>query len=229
MATLYLIRHGQASFGKANYDALSDTGWEQGRVLGRWLADKVSPTAVFSGDLQRHQETVAAISEGYGKPLPGLQINAGFNEFDHEAVVHALKPAWADRHVMARELQKHDKPAKAFQMTFVEAVQRWVSGQFAADYPESWSDFQTRVLAALDDATANAGGGDILVASSGGPISVVMQSLLGLDDSRALALNEVIANTSVTRLLFSGERRNLAVFNSYAHLESTAPELVTFR
>ncbi|ROT98820.1 histidine phosphatase family protein [Marinobacter sp. R17] len=229
MATLYLIRHGQASFGKANYDQLSKTGWEQGRVLGRWLADKVTPTAVFSGDLQRHQETVAAITEGYGQPLPALQMNAGFNEFDHEAVVHALKPEWADREAMARDLAQHPKPAKAFQMAFVEACQRWVSGEFPGDYSETWENFQTRVCAALDEAIANAGGGDVLVASSGGPISVVVQSLLGLDDRRALGLNEVIANTSVTRILFSGQRRNLAVFNNYAHLEDAAPELVTFR
>jgi hypothetical protein len=56
-----------------------------------------------------------------------------------------------------------------------------------------------------------------------------MQSLLGLSDSKALALNEVIANTSVTRVLYSGNRRSLAVFNNYSHLEVEGPELVTFR
>ncbi|WP_111497524.1 MULTISPECIES: histidine phosphatase family protein [Marinobacter] len=229
MATLYLIRHGQASFGKANYDQLSDTGWEQGRVLGRWLADKVTPAALFCGDLQRHRETVTAIGEGYGQPLPELQIDPGFNEFDHEAVVHALKPAWADRDAMARDLATHDKPRKAFQQAFAEAVQRWVSGEHEADYPETWAAFQARVGAALQAAIDGANGGDVLVASSGGPIAVVMQQLLGLDDRRALALNEVIANTSVTRILFSGGRRSLSGFNGYAHLEDRAPELVTFR
>ena len=57
MATIYLVRHGQASFGKENYDQLSPTGWEQGRVLGRWLAGKVEPAAIFGGDLERHRET----------------------------------------------------------------------------------------------------------------------------------------------------------------------------
>lgn len=229
MANLYLIRHGQASFGKADYDALSEQGWEQGRVLGRWLAGKVSPTAVFAGDMRRHRETVEAIGDGLGQPLPELQINPGFNEFDHETVVHALKPEWAEREVMARDLAEHDKPAKAFQLTFVEAVERWVSGQYDSDYPETWSDFCTRVNAAVEDALTNSGGGDVLVASSGGPISVVMQALLGLDDKRALELNQVIANTSVTRILFSGKRRSLSVFNNYSHLEDGAPELVTFR
>ncbi|MFX9680498.1 histidine phosphatase family protein, partial [Acinetobacter baumannii] len=29
MTTIYLVRHGQASFGKANYDELSPTGQSQ--------------------------------------------------------------------------------------------------------------------------------------------------------------------------------------------------------
>ncbi|HBF92256.1 MAG TPA: phosphoglycerate kinase, partial [Marinobacter adhaerens] len=42
-------------------------------------------------------------------------------------------------------------------------------------------------------------------------------------------LNEVIANTSVSRVLYSGPRRSLAVFNNYSHLEADDPALVTFR
>jgi hypothetical protein len=56
-----------------------------------------------------------------------------------------------------------------------------------------------------------------------------MQSLLELSDSKALALNEVIANTSVTRVLYSGRRRSLSVFNNYSHLEAEGQDLVTFR
>lgn len=229
MATLYLIRHGQASFGAADYDQLSDRGWEQGRVLGRWLAGKVKPTAVFGGDLKRHQQTFDAIAEGFGTTLPVLNQLPGLNEFDHTSVVEALKPAWADRETMAKELASHDHPAKAFQLMFAEAVRRWVSGDNEQDYPETWPAFRERVLSSLRAATANANGGDIMAVSSGGPIAVVMQALLDLTDDRALALNEVIANTSVTRVLFSGERMSLSVFNSYGHLESESPALVTFR
>ena len=164
-----------------------------------------------------------------GAELPELSQLPGLNEFDHTRVIEALKPAWADREAMAQELAGHDHPAKAFQLMFAEAVRRWVSDENAADYPESWSAFRERVLTALRQATAAANGGDILVVSSGGPIAVVMQAVLGLTDDRALALNEVIANTSVTRLLFSGERMSLSVFNSYEHLENESPALVTFR
>jgi len=39
MSELYLIRHGQASFGTADYDRLSEKGIRQASVLGDHLAD----------------------------------------------------------------------------------------------------------------------------------------------------------------------------------------------
>ncbi|MCF8967887.1 histidine phosphatase family protein, partial [Pseudomonas carnis] len=39
MGSIYLIRHGQASFGADDYDVLSPIGVEQAQVLGRHLAD----------------------------------------------------------------------------------------------------------------------------------------------------------------------------------------------
>ena len=110
MATIYLIRHGQASFGKENYDQLSPRGWEQGRVLGRWLAGKVTPNAVFGGNMERHRETVEAIASGYGDALPDMQAVDGFNEFDHTQVVERLRPEWQDRERMARDLAAFPKP-----------------------------------------------------------------------------------------------------------------------
>lgn len=229
MATIHLIRHGQASFGQENYDQLSKLGWRQGQVLGRWLADKVEPQAVVGGALERHRETAEAIATGYGSALPDMQVLPGLNEFDHTDVLTRLRPAWADRAVMARDLSAFPKPAKAFQETFVQAVARWAGGDHDNEYRETWPAFKARVLAALDQLIEFADGSDVLVTTSGGPISVIVQSLLGLDDVRALKLNEVIANTSVTRVLYSGPRRSLSVFNNFSHLEGEDPALVTFR
>ncbi|SHK76082.1 Broad specificity phosphatase PhoE [Marinobacter antarcticus] len=229
MATVYLVRHGQASFGKENYDQLSPRGWHQGKVLGRWMVDKIKPAAIFGGDLQRHRETVEAVATGYGAQLPDMQVAPGFNEFDHISVVNRYRPEWSDRQVMARDLAAFPKPAAAFQQAFVSAVRRWASGDYDAEYDETWTDFKTRVLAAFDEMIEYADGGDVLVSTSGGPIAVICQHLLGLEDERALALNEVIANTSVTRVLYSSGRRSLSVFNNYSHLEAEDPALVTFR
>jgi len=229
MATIYLIRHGQASFGKENYDQLSPRGWEQGRVLGRWLAGKVQPAAVFGGNMERHRETVEAIASGFGEALPDMQAVEGLNEFDHLQVVQRLRPEWADRHRMASDLAAFPKPARAFQQAFEKAMARWVSGEFDSDYTESWATFRARVITALNELIEFADGGDTLVSTSGGPIAVIAQHLLELSDHKALEMNSVIANTSVTRVLHSGPRRSLAVFNNYSHLEAEDSALVTFR
>ncbi|MDX1817592.1 MAG: histidine phosphatase family protein [Marinobacter sp.] len=229
MAMVYLIRHGQASFGKDNYDQLSPRGWEQGQVLGRWLAGKVEPSAVFGGNMERHRETVEAIASGFGQSLPDMQVVEGLNEFDHMQVVERLKPEWADRQVMARDMAAFPKPARAFQQVFEKAMARWIGGEYDSDYSETWNAFQHRVVAALEELIHYADGGDVLVSTSGGPIAVIAQHVLGLSDEKALAVNNVIANTSVSRLLYSGSRRSLAVFNNYSHLEAEDPALVTFR
>ena len=229
MATIYLIRHGQASFGKENYDQLSPRGWEQGRVLGRWLAGKVTPNAVLGGNMERHRETVEAIASGYGDALPDMQAVEGFNEFDHTQVVERLRPEWQDRERMARDLAAFPKPARACQQVFEEAMQRWVSGGHDHEYTESWEAFRQRVITSLEQLIEYADGGETLVSTSGGPIAVIAQHLLELSDRKALDMNSVIANTSVTRVLHSGARRSLAVFNNYSHLEAEDPSLVTFR
>ncbi|MDF0751984.1 histidine phosphatase family protein [Marinobacter sp. 71-i] len=229
MATIYLIRHGQASFGKENYDQLSPRGWEQGRVLGHWFAGKIKPSAVFGGNMERHRETVEAIASGYGDTLPDMQAVEGFNEFDHTQLVECLRPEWADRERMARDLASFPKPARAFQQVFEEAMVRWVGGEHDDEYAESWGDFRNRVITSLERLIEYADGGDTLVSTSGGPIAVMAQHLLQLSDRKTLDMNSVIANTSVTRILHSGGRRSLAVFNNYSHLEAEDASLVTFR
>jgi broad specificity phosphatase PhoE len=236
MATIYLVRHGQASFGAEDYDRLSQTGWHQGQVLGRWLAaTAVQPDVIFGGSLRRHRETVEAVAGGFCAGLPAMQVAPGFDEFDHVALIQRHRPQWQDHRVMSRDLAASAAPAKLFQVEFVAAVQRWASGRFDHEYAESWPGFKARVVAALDEAILYAAGKDLLVATSGGPIAVIVQALLDLSDERTLDLNSMIANTSVTRVLYSsrgrdsGSQRSLAVFNNYSHLEAEDPDLVTFR
>lgn len=234
MATLHLIRHGQASFGRSNYDKLSDHGWEQGRVTGRFLKQVLEPGAVFRGDLERHRETVEAIAEGFESGLPEAGIDPAFNEFDHLEVLQKHRPEWADPQQMKTELARAASPRKAFQQAFAESVARWVSGEFDHEYSETWSHFAGRVWQGLESALeASAGVRDTLIVTSGGPISVIVQRLLGLDDRQALELNAVMANTGITRVLYSGSggssKRSLAAFNSTAHLEVTSTKLVTYR
>lgn len=65
MSTLYLVRHGQASFGAANYDVLSDIGSAQSRALGLYWAERgVHLDAVYTGPRQRHAGTTQHLFAG---------------------------------------------------------------------------------------------------------------------------------------------------------------------
>ena len=66
-------------------------------LKGEGFTVKVEPGAIFGGNLERHRETVEAITTGYGSRLPDMQVAAGFNEFDHNEVVNRFRPEWADR------------------------------------------------------------------------------------------------------------------------------------
>ncbi len=61
MGILYMIRHGQASFGSANYDLLSETGVLQSRILAEYLLTVgLTPDALYSGAMERQKDTAGA-------------------------------------------------------------------------------------------------------------------------------------------------------------------------
>jgi hypothetical protein len=68
MGTLYLVRHGQASFGADDYDQLSELGRRQSVRLGEYLARQQGHAfdAVLTGTLRRHAQTWEGIREGAG-------------------------------------------------------------------------------------------------------------------------------------------------------------------
>ena len=91
MGTLYLVRHGQASFGAANYDQLSELGWRQSRRLGEhFLQQGRRFDAIMTGTLQRHAQTLEGIQQGLGTTQPSTQL-PGLNEYDSEAVIAAME------------------------------------------------------------------------------------------------------------------------------------------
>jgi len=96
VGSIYLIRHGQASFGADDYDVLSPVGVEQAQVLGQHLADLgVTFDRCIAGDLRRQQHTASAAFEQYsarGLPVPAVEVDSAFNEFDADAIIRALLP-----------------------------------------------------------------------------------------------------------------------------------------
>ncbi|MCW2757561.1 MAG: hypothetical protein JWO46_1307 [Nocardioidaceae bacterium] len=223
MAQLLLVRHGQASWGADDYDVLSETGWEQGRVLGRALAARgVAPTYAVRGTLRRHRETADAVGEGL--LLPEVVVDAGWDEFDQDSLFGQVPVPWEGREPERGE----------FQVWFESVTERWTSGRADADYTETFTAFVERVTSALRRTADAAGSGTAIVLTSGGTISVVTAGLLGaeLDDLGRGALwrrlNPVCANSGVTKVVVGGRGMTLVSFNEHTHLEQR-PELLTYR
>ena len=169
MSAVYLVRHGQASFGAADYDQLSALGEQQARVLGQVLATQsASISRVASGGMRRHRQTAQAALAAMGRPGE-WQEDAGRNEFDHVALVQALHPDPVAAAGLRETLMAAPDPKRAFQSIFEQAVERWVGGAHDAEYAETWPAFRARgkaALATLLDALPQ--GSDALVFTSAG-------------------------------------------------------------
>lgn len=226
MSRVFLVRHGQASFGAADYDNLSPTGHEQSRVLGVALAARgIAADVVVAGEMKRHAQTAAAVLDGSGWPAE-VAVDAGWNEFDHLQV-----------------LAVHERPATvegesekaAFQRWFEQATSRWTSGDHEASYDETFAAFTARVEAALArilDSVPRKG--TAVVLTSGGPIAWAAASLLA-DDSRTrtdlwLRLNPVSINTGVSTVVRGASGSTLVSFNAHDHLFADGTsDLLTYR
>jgi broad specificity phosphatase PhoE len=232
MGTIYLVRHGQASFDSADYDKLSALGQLQAAQLGAWFkARKIRLHGFFSGSMNRHLQTAQAFASTYGVSKEPVQ-HAGLNEYDHEAILQALIGQFDDSDGFEKQVMNNADPRKAFQQIFEKAIARWVSGEHDADYPESWAMFKTRAMAGLGSVTAqamqlrqgsavgsNSSSANVVVFTSGGPITAIVQNLLQLPDANAFSMNWMITNCSVSKLLFGQRGVSLASFNEQAHFE----------
>ncbi len=222
MSRILLVRHGQASFGAADYDQLSPTGADQSRVLGAALAARhLRPDVLVTGEMRRHAQTATSVLDGSGWDA-AVEVDAGWNEFDHLQVlaVHA-QPSTA-----AGESEK-----AAFQRWFEEATLRWTSGAHDEEYDESFAAFSARVETALARLVqALPAGGTAVVLTSGGPIAWAAASLLADSTSARtdlwLRLNPVSVNTGVSTVVCGSRGTTLVSFNAHDHL---SPDLLTYR
>ena len=230
MGAIYLIRHGQASFGQTNYDALSKTGIEQGRVLGEALRARLPQVdAVLTGGMQRHRQTAASCLEAMGLHLEQQHV-PGFREYDHDEIIVRFEPRFAKPEAMMAELAKMPEPRRVFQEMFGKAMERWIDGGHDADYSESWTAFRERCNHALAGLIQSLGPSKTaLVFTSGGVISAICRELLQFSDHQAYRLNLTLANCGVTKIIYSERARYLSTLNEHAHFEGAQHKLITYR
>ncbi len=229
---IYLLRHGQASFGKPDYDELSETGRHQSEVLASHLLERnIHFDQVVHGSLRRQRDTAGAYLQQAGNiPLAVRSYeHSGFNEFQAERIVkHYLPRILLDQPDLANLLQQPGGFEKNFQTIFISVLRSWQRNSYPHDHIERWSSFEERVINALRDLLAQENSAKkIGIFTSGGVIAALLKHALGADDSLLWRLNMRIANASVTRLSWDGEHLNLSFFNNYDHLQTS--NLLTFR
>lgn len=221
MVEITLVRHGQASFGAADYDVLSELGHQQSRALGAALkAQGLSPQAVFVGAQRRHSETLAGIAGGMGVGLEPVSVHAGLNEFDFSGLLEAR---FRDR---PRPQVSPGDRAAYFRM-LRDTVLAWQRDE-VADPPESWAQFVSRVETARQ-AMCAIGAERVLAVSSGGAISQMVAAALATPSDRMIQLQLQMKNCAVTRLICGGGSVFLHGFNETPHIDAaTSSRLLTY-
>ncbi len=238
MSTVYLIRHGQASFASDHYDQLSDVGVLQSEVLGQTLAQRLArpstqeslPLFVAMGAMKRHAQTADACLAQLGHELTGHAVLPDLNEYNFEEVLYRYKPEYKDRSVLLAQASKAPNPLRFVTEHFVAAAHRWVGGQFDADYTESWEDFAARCVRGLQTVTAQLDKHQTaLVFTSGGVISTIAQHCMGVSNQDAFAINWNMINASVSKLTVGRDGVRLLTLNEHAHFEGERAHLLTFK
>jgi broad specificity phosphatase PhoE len=221
MGQLYLVRHGQASFGAADYDQLSPLGREQCVHLGRYWRERGQRfDAVLIGALRRHRQSFDGIAEGLGG-LPEPLLRTGLNEYDPEAIVRAVHAAPLPPASTPEGMRQHFRLLR-------EGLLRWMAGEVQPEGMPTHAAFAAGVMQALDEVRALAGNranARVLIVSSGGPIASAVGQVLEASAAATVELNLHIRNSAVTEFAVNPKRHALVGFNGLPHLD--APALYT--
>jgi broad specificity phosphatase PhoE len=234
MATFYLLRHGQASFGTDNYDRLSELGRRQSEVLGRHLETLgLRFDAMYSGTMSRQIDTGRHARGQMGGGPPEVQVDPAFNEYDADGLFRAYLPRVLREHP---ELLKHQArlfhDRALFQQSFVAVTRYWLEGHPPEGIEmEAWPRFQSRVRDGLFGLNERHGKGQrVAIFTSGGAISVGVAAALELSAPQTLQVNFGIYNASITELKFGRGGLYLSGFNNITHLQLAGdPALITHR
>jgi len=236
MSTLFLIRHGQASFGSSNYDKLSETGSRQAFVLSEYLHNiNIHFDRIYSGTMDRHKETAAeyiSISKMKNVDIPEIQYDSRLNEYNAEEILKILIPLLiSEKPYLQEHLNRLLSDKKSFQLIFSEVMHMWCSGKYDMKGTTSWSEFTSGVYGFVDEMMEKyPKDRNIAAFTSGGPISAIIMKVLSLSIDTSMLVRDRIINSSITRFKYTGNSIMLSSFNEYSHLELTGEKnIITYR
>jgi broad specificity phosphatase PhoE len=225
MPTVLLVRHGQASFGAADYDVLTDLGRRQAEIVAASLAERgYNPSRLVTGTLRRQLETAAAFAV---PGAPELEVEPRWNEYDADDVLtHHSETALRLEADGAGETMTN----RGFQAALEPALAEWVAHAERSPTAQTWPQFSGAGSDALSELTAGLDSGETaIVVTSGGAIAAVVGTLLGAPAETFASLNRTLVNSSVTKLAIGSTGTNVVSFNDHSHLETVDRALVTYR
>jgi broad specificity phosphatase PhoE len=214
MAELFLVRHGQASIDKDNYDQLSSLGHQQARWLGEYFRERGTAfDRVIIGQMVRHRETAESLLAGYGGLALPLETSSDWDEFDFDRLINQFLiefPAYrlAD-----------DVPKSRRYGLLKQALGHWAGGELQGELPESWSEFEARITRQLGTLQGQQTSQKILVVSSGGAIAMALRLILMSPASMMVKLNLQTRNASLSHCYFNTSGFSLNSFNGVPHLD----------
>ncbi len=208
MSKLILLRHAQASFGAAKYDALSDLGIRQaGKVGDFFKARGTRFDRVWIGPRDRHRLSAQSALAPCGQDWQG-------------AAEPALDEFAEGQQIMAsvEKQRREELEGKAAALLYAREIERWAAGEIEMEGVLPAADFRRRVAQWLRQATVGSAQ-SVLAVTSAGVISAVMCEVLKLPDAMLATFMRQIYNASLSQFVYSeGRSPTLVSFNAASHL-----------
>lgn len=216
MSALILLRHGQASFGAARYDALSERGREQAEHVGRYWADRGARfSRIVVGPRDRHRLTALHALSPLGIPVPEAHEPA-LDEFAEGQQILAS----VDRRLPPAPEGGAPRSHKEQARRYSAEIDAWAEARVSIEGVPDAAVFRSTVAAWLHRVTADTEPGQtVLAVTSGGVISAAVAIALDLPDARLAHFMRTIYNASLTEFAFSaGRPPALVSFNVASYL-----------
>jgi broad specificity phosphatase PhoE len=223
--TILLIRHGQASYGTADYDQLSPRGHEQAGAVAQELTRRgVAVRRIVSGTLRRQQDTAGPVAAATGLPVT---VEPRFNEYEMDDILDAH----GNTAVRTNTAPGTEVVSSAeYQKILERAMLAWIAAADESPCPETWPQFADRTTAALSDLAGSlTSGSTAVVSTSAGVIAALCCEILRVPAETMVRLNRVSVNGSITKVTSGRSGITFVSFNEHAHLEYDGSALVTLR
>jgi len=215
MSLLLLMRHGQARFGAAHYDLLTELGERQAVETGVHFARAGSGfDEVLIGPKQRHAATASGVL-GQLRGAPAPVTLAALDEFAEATDILQAAPQVCS--VTAEEMPALPRAAQL--RHYDTTIEAWMQGRVRLAGRPSAAEFRTVVVRWLREVVARpARSQRLLAVTSAGVIAAAVADVLDVPVERMAQFTRVLRNASLTEIAFSAGRVSLVSFNGVAHL-----------